>query len=188
MPPIWSRRIYFIAELSITHEDPSKINQLIVAMRYLGKQRPHTLGRWAWTATSDRARTRQRTQAMIFPSHASNTPRHGRYLRLKMARFREQRWAYARSWPRCDWTSLSYREGKLNLPPPPTDRERVQRVNIRTNFRALQRLLCILSMFMNSLLYAAWDVFFWVFSGTTWRTEKDSPFHVTATKPSLIVN
>ena len=111
--------------------------------------------RWTWTATSDRARTRQRTQAMIFPSHASNTPRHGRYLRLKMARFREQRWAYARSWLRCDWTSLSYREGKLNLPPPPTDRERVQRVNIRTYFYATQRLLCILSMFTNSLLYAA---------------------------------
>ena len=31
-------------QLSITHEGPSKINQLIVAMRYLGKQRPHTLG------------------------------------------------------------------------------------------------------------------------------------------------
>ena len=39
----------------------------------------------------------------------------------------------------CDWTSLSYREGKLNLPPSPpppspTDRERVQRENIRTYF------------------------------------------------------
>ena len=77
-----------------------------------------------------------------------------------MARFREQRWAYARSRLRCDWTSLSYREGKLNLPPPPTDRERVQRVNIRTNFRALQRLLCLLSVFTNNLLSAAWDVFF----------------------------
>ena len=73
---------------------------------------------------------------MIFPGHASNTLRHGRYLGLKMARFRVERWAYARSWIRCDWTSLSYREGKLNLPPPPTDRERVQRVNIRTYFRA----------------------------------------------------
>ena len=30
MPPIRSRRIYFFAELSITHEDPSKINRSIV--------------------------------------------------------------------------------------------------------------------------------------------------------------
>ena len=109
---------------------------------------------------------------MIFPSHASNTLRRGRYLRLKMARFRVERWAYARSWLRRDLTSLSCREENSICPSPPPYWERVQRTNIRKYFRALQRLLRLLSMFTNSLLYAAWNVFFWVFSGTTWRTKK----------------
>ena len=52
-------------------------------MRNLGKQKPRTLGQVNMAATSDRTRTRQCIQAMIFPSHASNTPRHGQYLRLK---------------------------------------------------------------------------------------------------------
>ena len=57
---------------------------------------------------------------MIFPNHPSNTLRHGRYLGLKMARFRVERWAYARPWLKCDWTSLSYREeNSIYSSPPP---------------------------------------------------------------------
>ena len=77
-----------------------------------------------------------------------------------MARFRVERWAYASSRLRRDLTSLSCGEENSICPSPPPYRERVQRANIRTYFRALQRLLCLLSMFTNSLLSAAWDVFF----------------------------
>ena len=192
MPPIRSRRIYFFAELSITHEDPSKINQsIVVKFGYLKTSHIGIGERRRWRQTA--RRLDRASEPWFFPGHPSNALRHGRYLGLKMARFRVERWAYARPWLRCDWTSLSYREenSMYSFPPPssfPPYRERVQRVNIRTYFHAPQRLLCILSMFTNSLLSAAWDVFFWVFSGTTWRTEKDSPFYVTATKPSLVLN
>ena len=37
---------------------------------------------------------------------------------------------------------------------------------------------------MNSLFYAAFDVFFCVFSGMTLSTEKDFPSSVTTIKPS----
>ena len=117
MPPIRSRRIYFFAELSITHEDPSKINQsIVVKFGYLKTSHIGIgeRGRWRQTVRRlDRA-----SEPWFFPGHPSNALRHGRYLGLKMARFRVERWAYARSWLRCDWISLSYREENWSTLPP----------------------------------------------------------------------
>ena len=85
-------------------------------MRNLGKQKPRTLGQ-----VNMDSNLRPHEDSTVHPSHDFSKPckqytKTRSILEAKMARAREERWAYARSWPRCDWTSLSYREGKLNLP------------------------------------------------------------------------
>ena len=122
MPPIRSRRIYFFAELSITHEDPSKINQsIVVKFGYLKTSHIGIGERRRWRQTA--RRLDRASEPWFFPGHPSNALRHGRYLGLKMARFRVEWWAYARPWLRCDWTSLSYREeNSMYSSPPPSPR------------------------------------------------------------------